>query len=668
MKTTTYQNFLLLLFTVLFFSCNKDENNETGAGNNTNPCTEQQSVNGLPGFQWMLEGGKIAYYNWNEDNYYDFGDDWVWASCGSNYKLHTGWDIKIKQGSIVGKEVYSAFDGYIKKKGSFGADSNGNSWAYYITIEHIDNNGNPFTTTYGHINYLNELDENQFINKGQLIGFVADLTENDHLHFTVRRNYYNQNISNKGALPKYINNCYCNNEPVFPEFFVDPALINYLNNTQNNNQPNLEFPSNNSSNNSNPINFNWQNIANSTYRIQVSTNSSGWSAQNGFQSGLVIDLNNDSNSYQWNNASLNTTYYWSVKSIDNNGNSSNYAQPFTFSTTNNSSSAIISLSTSSINFGSVQVGTTSSQQPFTITNTGTSNLSISNITLPNGFNLVNGQSVILNPQSSFTFYVTFSPTSAISYNGQLTVVSNATSGNNIINLSGNGINNTSNISINVSPSSLNFGNVNVGNSSSQNITIHNTGNQPLVVSGVYCANGYYYSNYSGTIPVYSSEQVSVTFNPNSSGTLNSQLIVSSNATSGNNIVNLYGNGVSSTSCNPVGNPTIGYYGSCESVYDYCGYRKGIINAGIASVNCSSHQITFEFKKCDGTAFLNGGTLSVISDICSGSTYGSSVQFYTGEYIHQITITDNNMSGTKTYYLKIVQSTGNSISPPLQITY
>lgn len=432
-----------------------------------------------------------------------------------------------------------------------------------------------------------------------------------------------------------------------------------------NSTPIINIPSNNQIVNQNPINFYWENINNATqYRIQVATSLNNWSAQNGFQNGVVVDQNTTPNSYVWNNAQNNTTYYWSVKSIFSSG-SSNYAQPYQFTVSNSTGNASINLSTSNISFGNTNVGVSSSQN-FTITNTGNSPLIINSISSNNAAFSCNYSGTI-NAGLSQQVTANFTPSNSQNYSGLFTVNSNSTSGNNIINLSGTGVIVVSNSIINISPISLNFGNVNVGSSSSQNITIQNTGTAPLIVNYVSCANAYYFCNYSGTIPAGSSAQATVSFNPSSTGTLNSQLTVNSNATSGNNTISLFGAGTSTSSCNPIGNPSVGNYGNCESNSVVCNQARGIIKAKIINVNCTTHQITFEIKKCDATTFNSSGTFMITNGTCTATVYGT-ISFQAGQSTYQITINDNSMSGTKTYYALIDQTAGQSICPPIQISY
>jgi formylglycine-generating enzyme len=95
---------------------------------------------------------------------------------------------------------------------------------------------------------------------------------------------------------------------------------------------------------------------------------------------------------------------------------------------------IIALS-GNLTFGTVAVGS-SSQSTLTIYNTGSSAMTVSNISYPNGFS--GNWSGIIAAGSSQPVTVTFSPVSATSYGGTVTVNSDMTSGVNTIGASGTG--------------------------------------------------------------------------------------------------------------------------------------------------------------------------------------------------------------------------------------
>ena len=95
----------------------------------------------------------------------------------------------------------------------------------------------------------------------------------------------------------------------------------------------------------------------------------------------------------------------------------------------------IDLSTNNLAFGNIAVGTNATQT-FTIYNTGNATLTVSNIDYPSGFS--GAWSGAIAPDNSTNVTVTFSPTSATSYGGTVTVNSDAATGNNSLTVSGVG--------------------------------------------------------------------------------------------------------------------------------------------------------------------------------------------------------------------------------------
>jgi len=102
----------------------------------------------------------------------------------------------------------------------------------------------------------------------------------------------------------------------------------------------------------------------------------------------------------------------------------------------------ISVTPSSYDFGSVNVGSTSSPNTFTITNTGTLNLVIGTITSTNASEFIkqndNCSSLTITPSSSCTVRVVFSPISAGPKTADLSIPSNDPDTPTLIRLSGTG--------------------------------------------------------------------------------------------------------------------------------------------------------------------------------------------------------------------------------------
>jgi hypothetical protein len=100
----------------------------------------------------------------------------------------------------------------------------------------------------------------------------------------------------------------------------------------------------------------------------------------------------------------------------------------------------ISVSPGSLSFGSVNDGS-STAQGFTVTNTGNSNIAISGVTAAGaGYSISSGGGAVkLSPNQSTSVGVQFAPSVAGSASGNATILSNATSANASVSLSGTGV-------------------------------------------------------------------------------------------------------------------------------------------------------------------------------------------------------------------------------------
>ena len=273
----------------------------------------------------------------------------------------------------------------------------------------------------------------------------------------------------------------------------------------------------------------------------------GYSIDGGANYNLVNGVNSTapgtSRTYSWTVPNTPSTQCKIlVGAIDANGNNLTVAVSGGLFTIQAIPTRIISLS-GDLNFGNVQVGTTSTKT-LTISNTGNSTLTVTSISYPAGFS--GNWSGPISAGSSHDVLVTFSPTQAITYSGNLTVSSNKTSGTNTKSVSGTGTQIPTRI-ISLS-GDLNFGNVQVGTTSTKTLTISNTGNSTLTVTSISYPAGFS-GNWSGPISAGSSHDVLVTFSPTQAITYSGNLTVSSDKTSGTNTKSVSGTGTST--------PTIG---------------------------------------------------------------------------------------------------------------
>ncbi|MBR7838689.1 choice-of-anchor D domain-containing protein [Actinospica durhamensis] len=115
-----------------------------------------------------------------------------------------------------------------------------------------------------------------------------------------------------------------------------------------------------------------------------------------------------------------------------------------------SGSATLTASPQSLSFGNEATGGTSAAQSVTIRNTGNAAATISGVTAATGFAETNTCGSSLAAGASCTASVTFSPTAAQAYSGQLTLSSNATNSSLTVALSGTGTSTSTNLALNQS--------------------------------------------------------------------------------------------------------------------------------------------------------------------------------------------------------------------------
>ncbi len=190
----------------------------------------------------------------------------------------------------------------------------------------------------------------------------------------------------------------------------------------------------------------------------------------------------------------------------------------------------VSLSTLLLNFKKVPIGQTSSPLSVTLTNTGGATLNIFSIAASGDYHISNntcGATVAAGANCAVS--VTFTPTKKGARNGALTFTDDAPDSPQTVTLKGTGQ------SIALSPTSLNFGTVTVGNTSSQqNVTVTNVGTTTVTFTGFalagVAAGDYLISanTCSATIAPGANCSVGVQFKPTKTGTRNAKLNVQNN--------------------------------------------------------------------------------------------------------------------------------------------
>ena len=241
------------------------------------------------------------------------------------------------------------------------------------------------------------------------------------------------------------------------------------------------------------------------------------------------------------------TYYFKISAVDNAGNKSLESAQASITLAPGYSPSL-----STVSFGDVQVGT-SGTQTFTVSNTGSSDLTVEEITIsgtdaseftasPTGFTIDTGGS----PQS---VTVTFAPASAGSKAAALSIVHNATGSPSAVSLTGNGTAEPPPPAplISLSAVSLTMDDTQVGSSSERTFTVGNSGDADLSITSIAVSGAdgtqFTVSPTTATIsPGGPLQPITATFSPASTGTKTASLTISHNASGSPSSVTLTGNG------------------------------------------------------------------------------------------------------------------------------
>jgi hypothetical protein len=137
----------------------------------------------------------------------------------------------------------------------------------------------------------------------------------------------------------------------------------------------------------------------------------------------------------------------------------------------------------SLQFGSVPTGASNSLKTV-ITNGGTADETVTNVTPPGAPFTVSGLpaiSTVIHPGASIAVTVTYTPTGVTSDTGSLSVTGSLGGTVATVGLGGTGV--AGQGTLTASPSSVSFGTVSLGQQATQSITVTNTGNLPMTITG-----------------------------------------------------------------------------------------------------------------------------------------------------------------------------------------
>ena len=278
----------------------------------------------------------------------------------------------------------------------------------------------------------------------------------------------------------------------------------------------------------------------------------------------------------------------------------------------------LSATPSSVSFGSVALGLTNTQS-ISLTNTGSANVQITRASIVGaGFRLTGlSGSTILSPGASVTCNVSFRPSSPTSFSATATIFSNASNSALAISLSGTGI--AANSLLAASPTSLSFGNVSVGASSTLDLTLTNSGNLSITIYKVNVPSpAFTTSGVPAGLILAPSQAVTmvVTYAPSSVATASGDISVSNSASTTSLKIAVSGSGVQPSP----ESVSLGWQASVSpGVIGYYVYRGSISGGPYTALNSSPDSST---QYTDATVLSGSTYYYVVTSVDSSNMQSS----------------------------------------------
>ncbi|HEX4998070.1 MAG TPA: choice-of-anchor D domain-containing protein [Terriglobia bacterium] len=202
--------------------------------------------------------------------------------------------------------------------------------------------------------------------------------------------------------------------------------------------------------------------------------------------------------------------------------------------------SLVTLSPTSLQFGTVTLGSTSAGQTVTLTNSGDAPLTINNIAITGDFSETHDCGSVLAAGESCAFNVLFSPLAVSTRNGEITITDNAVGTPHKVALNGFG----SGALLSTTPTSLVFSSQPVGvPGTAKTITIRNTGNVAMTITSIETTGDFSKSGSCGLIGVNGFCNISVTFTPTAPGERSGALTITGSAFGSPYVAPLSGTGI-----------------------------------------------------------------------------------------------------------------------------
>jgi len=302
----------------------------------------------------------------------------------------------------------------------------------------------------------------------------------------------------------------------------------------------------------------------------------------------------------------------------------------------------VTLSATSLSFGSIKPGATSASQSVTLTNTGTGPLTITSIAVTgadaSSFVFANSCGTSVAAGANCAIHGHFTPATTGALTAAVTITDNASGSPQSIALSGTGLTPPA---VSLSANSLTFAGERVGvTSASQSVTLTNTGTGPLAITSIAVtgtdASSFGFANSCGTtVAAGANCTIHGHFTPAATGALTAAVTITDNASGSPQSITLSGTGLtppavslSANSLTFAGEP-VGVTSASQSVT--------LTNTGTGPLAITSIAVTgadassFVFANSCGTSVAGGASCTI---------HGHFTPAATGALTAAVTITDN----------------------------
>ena len=340
-------------------------------------------------------------------------------------------------------------------------------------------------------------------------------------------------------------------------------------------------------------------------------------------------------------------------SVSFNDNAAGSPQTVPLNGTGVISAPVVTLNPTAVNFGNQNVGTPSAAQTITLTNTGTIALTINTISLTgtNMSDFAETDNCPISPNTlavnaSCALSVTFTPSANGARTANVSISDNAADSPQTVPLSGTGATPAPIVTLN--PTSMNFGNQNVGTTSAaQSVTLTNTGTATLTINGI-SLTGTNASDFAetdncpvspSTLAVNASCTINLTLTPSANGARTGNVSISDNVAGSPQSVTLNGTGVTPTPGISL-TPTNLTFGNQKVSTTSTAQTVTLTNTGTAALTITSIALTgtnpTDFAETN-TCPISPNTLAVNATCTISVTFTPSA---TGPRSASVSISDN----------------------------